>query len=275
MKLVTFRLGQDLFAADILSVERVLRYVAPGCRSRRAGVDRGRDRASRQGHSGRRPAAARRAGRRVDHAGDAHSRAQHDRRLGRDDRRHGASRSRRSRDQRHAAAAAVSRTRRAVRPRHREGRRAARRRARRRSRADERRPHRVRPRHGRQRRRCCVADRDDRRACSRGCRALDARLERPTAPARSSTALKARHRRAVQDRRAADRRAARPFARTSCKLVEKWKGVETRQRSASRRAASSPARSPRCTPTTSARRRSSRRAGARSPPAITPARRRR
>jgi purine-binding chemotaxis protein CheW len=29
MKLVTFRLGQDMFAADIFSVERVLRYVAP------------------------------------------------------------------------------------------------------------------------------------------------------------------------------------------------------------------------------------------------------
>jgi purine-binding chemotaxis protein CheW len=29
VKLVTFRLGQDLFAADIFSVERVLRYVAP------------------------------------------------------------------------------------------------------------------------------------------------------------------------------------------------------------------------------------------------------
>jgi purine-binding chemotaxis protein CheW len=29
MKLVTFRLGQDVFAADIFSVERVLRYVAP------------------------------------------------------------------------------------------------------------------------------------------------------------------------------------------------------------------------------------------------------
>jgi purine-binding chemotaxis protein CheW len=28
-KLVTFRLGEDLFAADIFSVERVLRYVAP------------------------------------------------------------------------------------------------------------------------------------------------------------------------------------------------------------------------------------------------------
>ena len=28
-KLVTFRLGDDLFAADIFSVERVLRYVAP------------------------------------------------------------------------------------------------------------------------------------------------------------------------------------------------------------------------------------------------------
>jgi purine-binding chemotaxis protein CheW len=29
MKLVTFRLGTDLFAADIFSVERVLRYVTP------------------------------------------------------------------------------------------------------------------------------------------------------------------------------------------------------------------------------------------------------
>jgi purine-binding chemotaxis protein CheW len=29
MKLVTFRLGQDVFAADIFSVERVLRYVVP------------------------------------------------------------------------------------------------------------------------------------------------------------------------------------------------------------------------------------------------------
>ena len=29
VKLVTFRLGQDLFAADIVSVERVLRYSAP------------------------------------------------------------------------------------------------------------------------------------------------------------------------------------------------------------------------------------------------------
>ena len=29
MKLVTFRLGQDMFAADIFSVERVLRYVTP------------------------------------------------------------------------------------------------------------------------------------------------------------------------------------------------------------------------------------------------------
>jgi purine-binding chemotaxis protein CheW len=29
VKLVTFRLGQDVFAADIFSVERVLRYVAP------------------------------------------------------------------------------------------------------------------------------------------------------------------------------------------------------------------------------------------------------
>ncbi|HET9796996.1 MAG TPA: chemotaxis protein CheW, partial [Gemmatimonadaceae bacterium] len=28
-KLVTFRLGDDLFAADIFSVERVLRYTAP------------------------------------------------------------------------------------------------------------------------------------------------------------------------------------------------------------------------------------------------------
>jgi purine-binding chemotaxis protein CheW len=29
IKLVTFRLGRDLFAADVASVERVLRYVAP------------------------------------------------------------------------------------------------------------------------------------------------------------------------------------------------------------------------------------------------------
>ena len=29
IKLVTFRLGEDVFAADIFSVERVLRYVAP------------------------------------------------------------------------------------------------------------------------------------------------------------------------------------------------------------------------------------------------------
>ena len=28
-KLVTFRLGDDLFAADIFSVERVLRYTSP------------------------------------------------------------------------------------------------------------------------------------------------------------------------------------------------------------------------------------------------------
>ena len=29
MKLVTFRLGQDMFAADIFFVERVLRYITP------------------------------------------------------------------------------------------------------------------------------------------------------------------------------------------------------------------------------------------------------
>ena len=43
-KLVTFRLGDDLFAADIFSVERVLRYTAPTSVPDMPDVHRGRDR---------------------------------------------------------------------------------------------------------------------------------------------------------------------------------------------------------------------------------------
>ena len=63
-KLVTFRLGDDLFAADIFSVERVLRYTAPTQRARHAGVHRGRDRLSGPRGSGRQPAPPLRAARR-------------------------------------------------------------------------------------------------------------------------------------------------------------------------------------------------------------------
>ena len=154
-----------------------------------------------------------------------------------------------------------------IRSRHRQGPRPARGGARRRPRADERRPNRRSINRRRPERPRFVAERpvDELRARQQ---ALDARLDRPGRRGRARRA-EGRDRRAVQGGRAGDRRSERDARRRAAARRE-VEGRQERRCRRSRRSSSATGRA--CTRITSARRPSSRRGGARSRRATTPAR---